>query len=59
MYNIFADSSGGQLAVMQGDVIETENMTSRTECCGYTRDSVTLRRDKKADDGDHLSVLKM
>lgn len=56
---MFADSSGGQLAVMQCDVIETENMTRRTECCGYKRDFVTLRRDIIADGGDHLSVLKM
>jgi len=42
VYNIFANSSGGQLAVMQGDVIETENMTSRTECRDYKRDSATL-----------------
>jgi hypothetical protein len=44
---------------MQGGVIETENMTSRTDCCSYKRDSVTLRRDRIADGGDHLGVLKM
>lgn len=44
---------------MEGDVIETENMTSRTECCAYKRDFVMLRRDKIADGGDHLSVLKV
>jgi len=58
VYSIFADGSGGQPAVMQGDVTEIENMTSRTECCGYKRDTLTLSRDRIADDGDHLSVLK-
>jgi len=43
---------------MQGDVTDTENMTI-VQNAAATNVTVTLSRDRIADGGDHLSVLKM